>query len=94
MKSFCESPPIEYVEVRVMVLDVRDVRDRIHEAHGAVEILELQRPLQALGIAGQRPVGMQLRAQSAGLLRRERRHAALAGCALAGREVGHGAILL
>ena len=33
---------IAHLEIRVMVLEVRDVRDRIYEAHGAIEILELE----------------------------------------------------
>ena len=62
MKSFCDRPPIECVEIGdvavvvadleigVMVLDVRDMRERVDEAHGAVEVLELERALQALRV--------------------------------------------
>src|SRR5882762_11160474 len=44
------------LQVRVMVFGIRDVRQRVDEAHGAVEIFELERALQALGILGNLPV--------------------------------------
>src|SRR5688572_18489722 len=66
-----------------MILAVRDVRHRVDEAHGAVEILELPRALDVRGIGGERPAGRELRQVSLRLRPRERLHAALAGNALA-----------
>ena len=51
----------------MMILDVRDMRERVHEAHGAVEILELERALEALRAGAEFPIRVKLGAQRCGL---------------------------
>src|SRR5262249_32370650 len=77
------------LEVRMMVLDVRDVRERVDEAHGAVEVAEPELAPDRASVIAQLPAAGNLREQSLRLARGERRNAALAGLALARREVSH-----
>ncbi len=51
----------------MMVLGIRDMRERIDEAHGAIEILEFERALQAFRVRGELPIAVQLFAKRGGL---------------------------
>src|ERR1035437_7663850 len=77
-----------------MVLGIRDMGERVDEAHSAVEILEFERALQALGIFGNLPILMQLLAQEFCLRRRQRRYAAFTGHAFLGGQFLHDGFLL
>src|ERR1700676_3690233 len=55
---------ISDAQIRVMILGIRDMRQGVDEAHGAVEILELERALQALRVFGDPPILVQLLAKS------------------------------
>src|SRR5579871_369932 len=82
------------LEVRVVVLGVGDVRDRVHEAHDPVEVLESVLALEPLAAGIEPPGGVELRERGRGLRRPERRDAALARHAAAFGERGlaaHGA---
>ena len=46
----------------MMVFDVGDVRHGIHEAHGAVEVRELEFALDGLAVFDQLPAGFSSRA--------------------------------
>ena len=74
------------LQIRVVVLDVGDVRERVDEAHGAVEVLELESARAGvLASAAMRQSGCELGEQRPGLGRVQRGDAALAGRAFAGR---------
>ena len=75
-------------QIRMMVLDVRDMGHGIDEAHGAIKILELVRTLQAFRVLPDLPVAVQVPEQHGGIGGRQRRDSAFAGYAfLAGQFV-------
>src|SRR5207248_2905734 len=77
------------LEVRVVVLDVGDVRERVHEAHGAVEVAEGELAADGARALGQRPVARDLREESLRLGAGEWGDPALTGPALARGELAH-----
>src|SRR5580692_10411547 len=77
-------------QIGMMILDVRDMRERVHEAHGAIEISELERALEALRAGAEFPIRVKLGAQRRGLRLRQRRAPALAGRTLLGGESARG----
>src|SRR5688572_4626101 len=66
-------------EIRVMVFDVCDVRHRVDEAHGTVEIRELEFLAQRLAVFHELPARQQAAQHLLRLIRRQRAHAAMAG---------------
>src|SRR5580692_2775324 len=73
-------------QIGMMILDVCDMRERVHEAHGAVEISELERALEAPRAGAEFPIRVKLGAQGRRLRLGQRRCPALAGHALLGGE--------
>ncbi len=82
------------LDVRVVILDVRHVCDRIRETHRAVEVLELELAPQDRGLGGQHPPGGQLGQQLLGCATLEGSGAALAGDAAFGVQLRHATSLL
>src|SRR4029079_4442363 len=64
------------LDVGMVVFDVRDVRDRIHETHGAVEVLELEFALDGLAVFDELPAVDEQRQLLLRLLARQRADAA------------------
>ena len=73
----------------MVVLDVGDVRERVHEAHGAVEVAEGELAADGARALGQRPVARDLREESLRLGAGEWGDPALTGLALARGELAH-----
>ncbi len=70
------------LEIRMMILDVGDMRERIDEAHGPIKILELELPPQIRPFLRQHPVRMQVLHEPLRLLARVRRNPAFTGLAM------------
>src|SRR5487761_168982 len=51
---------VPHLEVRMMVLDVGDMGEGIYEAHGPIEILELELPPQVRPLLRQHPLAGEL----------------------------------
>src|ERR1700682_5447617 len=77
------------LEVRVVILDVGDMRQRVHEAHGAVEVPETELAPDGERVFSQYPGAGELRAQLLCLGMRQRRGSAFAGLAFACGEFVH-----
>src|SRR6185295_17658830 len=71
------------LEIRVVVLDIRDMRERVDETHRAPEIRELELAANRLAVLDQLPAGVQEFHHPGRLVPVEWPHAALAGHTLA-----------
>ncbi len=77
----------------MMILEVRDVRERVDETHRTEEVAEREFAADRLRIGGESPAAVEGGAQPLRLGARERRHAALAGHAFAVTQFVHAALL-
>src|SRR6185437_2724111 len=84
---------VAHLEVRMMVLDVGGVRERVDAAHRAVEILELELPPQVGPIVRQDPVAGEMLHEMLRLLARVGRHAAFARLAVLLSQLIHDRLL-
>src|SRR5581483_674420 len=80
---------VPHLEVRMMVLDVGNMGERIDEAHSPIEVLELELPPQIRPLLRQHPPLRELLHELLRLLARIRRDPALAGLATLLRQLAH-----
>ena len=78
----------------MMILDVGDMSQRVHEAHGPIEVLELELPANDGGLLREDPAGGQFGEQALRLGRAQGRYTPFAGLAAFGGEVTHAVTLL
>src|SRR5581483_5744923 len=76
-------------KVWMVVLDVGEMCDRVHEAHRAVEVLERELATDGTRIRGQGPALIELSKQQRDPVTCQGRHAAITRLALLLRQVGH-----
>src|SRR5579862_2850260 len=74
------------LQVRMVILDIGDMRHRVHETHGAIKVFEGECTANGAGVRVQRPATGQLAEQLFGLASRERRHAPFTSLAFLLRE--------
>src|SRR6185437_6219318 len=80
---------VPHLEVRMMVLDVGDVRERVDEAHRPIEILELELPPQVRPFLRQHPLACELLHELLSLLARVGRHPTCTGLAMLPGQLTH-----
>src|SRR5260370_42268671 len=76
-------------EVRMVVLDVGYMCERVHEAHRAIEVFERELAADGAGILRQSPSGIEVGEQGSGRGVCQRRRAAFTGFALFLSEIAH-----
>src|SRR6516162_10156774 len=77
------------LEVRVMILDVREMGEGVDEAHGAIEIAEPELPPYGSGTVRQHPVARDLCDQPRRFRGRQCRNTSFTGLAAPCGEVAH-----
>src|SRR5690349_20195233 len=81
-------------EIRMMIFGVGDVGDRVGEAHGVIEVLELPFGMNASAVGRELPGGVELFHQRLRLFQSQRRDTAFAGdAALSSQGIAHVASL-
>src|SRR6185312_1779458 len=80
---------VPHLEVRMMVLDVGNMGERIDEAHSPIEVLELELPPQIRPLLGEHPLPRELLHELLSLLARIGRDPTLAGLATLLRQLAH-----